>query len=109
MTVPGKVTPEPYQPKPTTEPKVIPEPEVPPKVAPPEPKVAKIKPEPEAPKVEAAKKIPEAPKARGKVVKALLYYCSTGKRLYWTVHPSCCSVSCCCDLCVKLFMCLCKS
>lgn len=71
MTIPREVTAEPYQPKPTTEPKKVP----------PEPKVTKIKPEPEAPKVEAAKQIPEVPKLRGKVVKDLLYYCSTGNTL----------------------------
>lgn len=70
VTVPRKVTPEPYKPKPSAPPKTVP---VEPKVAPqkpatPELKVPKMKPEPEAPKVEPAKKKPEAPKARGKVV-----------------------------------------
>lgn len=65
---------------------VPPEPQVlPQKPAAPTPKVAKIKPEPEAPKVEPVKKQPEAPKPRGKVVNTLLYYCSTGKTLCYTV------------------------
>ena len=51
-----KVTPEPFQPKPSPEPKVAPQ-----KPAAPEPKTPKMKPE-------AAKKKPEAPEARGKVV-----------------------------------------
>lgn len=99
--VPRKVTPEPYQPKPTTaEPKMVPpEPKVSPQIpAAPEPKVAKIKPEPEALKVEPVKKAPEAPKPRGNVVNALLYCSSTGKTLSYTMFLSCCYVSCCCDL-----------
>lgn len=66
-----KVIPEPYQPEPTVEPKVVP-PE--PKLAPqkpqvpePEPKVPKIKPETEALKVKPSEKTPEAPKTRGKL------------------------------------------
>lgn len=44
------------------------------KPAAPEPKVAKMKPEPEAQKVEPVKKTAEAPAARGKVVNTWLYY-----------------------------------
>lgn len=74
MTVPRKVTPEPYQPEPTKEPKTVPpEPKVvPQKPAEPEPKVPKVKPEPKALEVQPAKKTPEAPKARGKVVNDFL-------------------------------------
>lgn len=69
-----KVIPEPYQPEPTVEPKVVP-PE--PKLAPqkpqvPEPKVPEIKPETEAPKVKPSEKTPEAPKTRGNVVNSLI-------------------------------------
>lgn len=66
MSVPRKITPEPYQPEPKpvpSEPKVAPQ-----KPAAHEPKVPKVKPEPEAPKVEPTKKTPEAPEQRGKVV-----------------------------------------
>lgn len=89
--VPRKVTPEPYQPKPTTaEPKMVPpEPKVPPqKPVAPEPEVAKIK--SEAPKVELVKKTAAAPEPRGKMENSLFYCCSSGKSLTCTVCFPCC-------------------
>lgn len=67
MTVPRKVTLEPYVPKPTPEPQTVPE-----KSVAPEPQEVKYRPELETPKVESTlKKTPEAPQLRGKVKKAL--------------------------------------
>ena len=85
MTIPRKVTPEPYQPKPSAQPKTVPvEPKV--KPAAPELKAPKMKPEP--PKVEPAKKKPEAPKARGNVVELERRYVlySMSLLLLWSTH-----------------------